>query len=104
MEGGEASVVTKTIRHCFRQIHVVRPQAVTPLMAVPPGGDDALAAPESAAGRHRQSQANSRTYAVRSGREARSIEERAGAIRTDRTAGVIVDVTDLLPKGKTVKK
>jgi tetratricopeptide (TPR) repeat protein len=38
------------------------------------------------------------------GREARSIEARAAAIQTDRTASVIVDVTDLLPKGKTVKK
>jgi tetratricopeptide (TPR) repeat protein len=37
-------------------------------------------------------------------REARSIEARAAAIRVDRTAGAIVDITDLLPKVKPSKK
>jgi tetratricopeptide (TPR) repeat protein len=38
------------------------------------------------------------------GRDARSIEARAAAIRPDRTATAIVDITDLLPKDKPTKK
>ena len=38
------------------------------------------------------------------GREARSIEARAAAIRTDGTASAIVDITDLLPKDKPSRK
>jgi len=37
-------------------------------------------------------------------REARSIEARAAAIRIDRTASAIVDITELLPKAKPAKK
>jgi tetratricopeptide (TPR) repeat protein len=38
------------------------------------------------------------------GREARSLEARAAAIPVDRTAAAIVDITELLPKAKPVKK
>ena len=38
------------------------------------------------------------------GREARSIEARAAAIQVDPTAAAIVDITELLPKAKPVKK
>jgi hypothetical protein len=38
------------------------------------------------------------------GPEARSIEARAAAIQADRAAAAIVDITELLPKTKSVKK
>jgi tetratricopeptide (TPR) repeat protein len=38
------------------------------------------------------------------GREARSIEARAAAMQVDPTAAAIVDITELLPKAKPVKK
>jgi hypothetical protein len=37
-------------------------------------------------------------------REARSIEARAAAMRVDRKAAAIVDITELLPKAKPPKK
>ena len=40
----------------------------------------------------------------RHSREARSIEARAAAIPVDRTAAATVDITELLPKTKSVKK